>query len=788
MTEPIRVPYRAAALVTLAVLAGYVLTLAPTVTFWDAGEFIAAARTLGVPHPPGTPLFVMIAHVWGLMVPVGEYAVRTNLLSALFSAAGAGGFFLVVHESLRFIEPRGRLLTAAAAAVIGAFTFTNWQNSNETEVYAVATFTISAMCWIAMLWRRRRLVDPRAARLLLLVVYLAGLSIGNHLLALLAGPAVIAFLLAALRADPASSAEVERRERGQIAVVAGTWALLIGTGLGSTGLIALGSLCFVAAAVYAGRSGAGWFAAASLLVAAGAVTPYLYLYLRAAQHPPINEAAPATFDALMAVIRRAQYPPRTPFDDPTVASGSANPGRSLRLFAVQLGDYFVWFNWQWAKSLKGMIGPLPVYTFVTLVFVSLGLRGTFAQRRDDRAGWWLLFMLFLVTGLGLVLYMNFRPGYDRWFDIWRQPGDHEVRERDYFFVVSFIVWGLWAGIGIAELARAIVARVPRAARWAPALLLLALLPIGLNWTAASRRHGPDARLAADFAYDLLNSAPPYGILFTYGDNDTFPLWWAQEVAGIRRDVTVVCLALANTDWYMRQLRDAPARPLDEAALPPVWRSRIIPRPSLPLHTMTDSMIDAAMRGYMVQAPQDVRLGPLTRTLARGTFLYPNDLLTLSIIQQNLGHRPVVWGATTGRTFAGLGDYVVQRGLGSELLPGKPDSSTADLDLLRLTGVALDVPTTERLVFDTYRYADLTHRAGDSLETTSASVAATLGVPPALLVYAYARTRDLSGMRRALALSVEVSGNAELRAALQAVVDSVALQADSPSKSPAAPLQ
>jgi hypothetical protein len=787
MTDTAPVPYRAAGIVTLAVLAGYVLTLAPTVTFWDAGEFIAAARTLGVPHPPGTPLFVMIAHVWGLLVPVGEYAVRTNLLSALFSAAGAGGFFLVVHESLRSTEPRGRLLTAAAAALIGAFTFTNWQNSNETEVYAVATFTISAMCWLAMVWRRRRRADRRAGRLLLLLVYLAGLSIGNHLLALLAGPAVIAFLVATLRAEPAPSPEAGRREWGQVAVLAGTWALLIGTGLGSTGLIALGSLCFMVAAVYAGRGGAG-FAVASLILAAGAVTPYLYLYLRAAQHPPINEAAPATFDALLAVIRRAQYPPRTPFDDPTVVSGGGNPGRSLRLLAVQFGDYVVWFNWQWAKSLPGMIGPVPLYTPVTLVFASLGLRGMFAQRRDDRAAWWLLLVLWLVTGIGLVLYMNFKPGYDRWFDVWRQPGDHEVRERDYFFVVSFIVWGLWAGIGIAELARSMAARVPRVARWAPALLLLALVPIGFNWGAASRRHGPDARLAADFAYDLLNSAPPYGVLFTYGDNDTFPLWWAQEVAGIRRDVTVVCLALANTDWYMRQLRDAPVRALDEAALPPVWRSRIIPRPSLPLHTMTDSMVDAAMRGYMVQAPQDVRLGPLTRTLARGTFLYPNDLLTLSIIQQNLGRRPIVWGTTTGRSFAGLGEYVVQRGLGSELLSAPPDSSTVDLDLLRLTGVALDVPTTERLVFDTYRYADLPRRGGDDLETTSASVAATLGVPPALLVYAYARTRDLARMRKALALSASVSGNPQLRAALQAVVDSVALQADSPPKSPTAPLQ
>ena len=788
MSQPQQaVPYRAAAAVTLAVLAGYAITLAPTVTFWDAGEFIAAARVLGIPHPPGTPLFVMIAHVWGMLVPVGEYAARTNLLSALFSAAGAGGFFLVVHESLRGAEPRLRLATSAAAAVLGAFTFTNWQNSNETEVYAVATFTIAAMAWTVMLWRRRR-ADPRAGRVLLLVVYLAGVSIGNHLLALLAGPAVVAFLIATLRAEPADDPAIRRAEWAQVAVVAGVWALLIGTGLGSIGLVALGALCFVAVAAYAARSGAGLFAAASLAIAAVGVTPYLYLYLRAAQHPAINEAAPATLDALLAVIRRAQYPPRTPLDDPTVASGGGNPGRSFSLIGVQLMDYLVWFDWQWAKSLGGRLGPLPVRTLVTLVFASLGLRGLFAQRRHDRAGWWLLFALWLVTGLGLVAYMNFRPGYSRWFDVWRDPGDHEVRERDYFFVVSFIVWGLWAGIGLGEAARTLAGRAGRVARMAPALLLLALVPVGLNWTAASRRQGADARLAADFAYDLLNSTPPYGILFTYGDNDTFPLWWAQEVGGIRRDVTVVCLALANTDWYIRQLRDAPARPLDEAALPAVWRPRIIPRPTAPLHTMTDSMIAAAMNGYLVHAPQDIRLGPVTRSLKKGTYLYPNDILTLALLQQNLGRRPIVWGASAGRTFAGLGDYVVQRGLGYEVLPQRPDTTSGDLDLHRFSGVPLDVPTTERLVFDTYRYGALPQRGAEGLESTSASVAATLGLPPALLVYAYAGRRDRSRLQQAADLSASLSGSRDLRRALQEMVDSITRDTPPPSGSPAAPLQ
>ena len=748
-----------------AVLAVYAITLAPTVTFWDAGEFIAATRTLGIPHPPGTPLFVLIAHVWALLVPLGEYAVRTNLLSAIFSAAGAALFFLVVHESLgpRNEEEQagasGRLAAAALAAMFGAFTFTNWQNSNETEVYAVATFTIAAVSWLALVWRRRR-TEERAGRVLLLMVYLAGSSIGNHLLALLAGPAIVAFLVGTLLRDPAPEPWRRRLEWGQVAVVAGVWALLIGTGLGSTELIALGGACFVGAAVYAAMGGAGAFALAALLIAAVGVTPYLFMYLRAAQHPIINEAAPDTFDALLAVIRRAQYPPRTPLDDPTVPHGPGNPGRTLSLLGWQLLNYFQYFDWQWARSLRDGIR-----TVATVAFVGLGLRGIRTQWRSDRAVAWLLLGLFLVTGLGLVVYMNFRPGYSLAYHLWPKPEDHEVRERDYFFVVSFIVWGLWAGVGAGGLARTF--RRPSLRRWEPAVLLLALVPLGLNLSAASRRHGPDARLAADFAYDLLNSVPPYGVLFTYGDNDTFPLWWAQEVQGIRQDVTVVCLALANTDWYMRQLRDQPTRAVDPAGLPAVWRDSLAvrPRPDWPLHSLSDSMIDGAMNGYVVPDSQRIALGPLERTLDRGAFLYPSEIVSLSIIQHNVGRRPITWSITTGRGYAGLGDYVVQAGLGFSLGTGRPDSADSRLDFRRLASAPLDIAVTERLVFDTYRYANLLHGGALDLEPTARSVAGSLALPPVQLVYAYQGRDDRKAMERALRYAEALSPNPDLRAAL-----------------------
>ena len=181
--------------------------------------------------------------------------------------------------------------------------------------------------------------------------------------------------------------------------------------------------------------------------------------------------------------------------------------------------------------------------------------------------------------------------------------------------------------------------------------------------------------------------------------------------------------------------------------------------------MTDSMISSAMNGYLVNDSTEVRLGPVTRRLAAGSVLYPNDIVSMSIVQHNAGKRPVVWSVTAGTGFAGLRDYVVQRGLGFELQTSRPDTTDLDLDLKRLAGAPLHLPDTEALVHGTYRYAGLLEHGATGLDPTSASAAASLALPPVQLVYAYEARGDRERMKRAIALASKLTPNPQLRDAL-----------------------
>jgi hypothetical protein len=794
MSEPLRPvaasaekpPYWGALAVFAVVLAGYVWTLAPTVTFWDAGEFIATAKILGIPHPPGTPLFVLLAHVWADAVRIGEYAFRTNLMTAVFSAGAAAFFFLVVAQGLagRSGGERDRVFIvggAAAAAVCSAFVFTVWQNSVETEVYMVATFSIAAICWLACVWRRHR-GTPRAPHVLLLIVYLMAVSVGNHLLTLLVGPALVSFMWYAIQREPLRDDGERRVERAQLAVVTGVWALLVGVGMGSTGLLFLGGVIFAGASIYAAGAGALLFATSVLALAVVGASTYLFLYVRAGLNPMINEADPSSWESLWAVIRREQYPPRSPLDNPIYPSGPENPGRSLTIVWLQILNYLQYFDWQWANGLAptdpvfsrntpfvpGL--PIPARLPFTLLFTSLGIYGAQLLKRRDAGLFWLLLVLWLTTGFGLVGYINFKPGYSIGYDLFPDADMHEVRERDYFFTVSFQVWGLLAGIGVGGL----YLRVKRqwetrgaAGRLAPLVLGLGALPFVTNFKAASRAHGPAVQLARDFAYNLLQSVEPYGILFTNGDNDTFPLWYIQEVEGVRQDVAVVNLSLGNTDWYIRQLRDNPVRRFDPAQAP--WFADLAPaQPPAPLHTLSDGEI-AALQPQLLSRSLSYKAGRIETVYREGTPLYVKDILILRLLQENYQRRPIYFSITAGTgSWLGLNRYMTQEGLVLRIYGSEPpDSSRLAPGLL---GIPVDVPRTEQLVWEVYRYAGLLEADTLILDPTNSNIATNLSIPALSLGQAYEFLGDRQKSIKNLELAYQLSPSRQLKEVIAALKD------------------
>ena len=190
-------PYRWAALVGLAVFGIYIATLAPTTAFWDTSEYIAAAKVLGIPHPPGNPLFVIMAHTWGLLPLAGEYAKRINLFAAFTSAASAALWFLIAERWLRTIVPIrwGRLLAAAAGTLVSATSWTIWNQSAVNEkVYTVSLLSMALVTWLAVHWGDDE-PGPHRDRWVILIAYIIALSTTNHLMGLLAAPAVAIYIL-----------------------------------------------------------------------------------------------------------------------------------------------------------------------------------------------------------------------------------------------------------------------------------------------------------------------------------------------------------------------------------------------------------------------------------------------------------------------------------------------------------------------------------------------------------------------------------------------------------------
>src|SRR5713101_6156624 len=314
-----RPPYMWALTVAAGLLGLYLLTLAPTTQFWDASEYITAAHALGIPHPPGSPLFVLLAHAWGLL-PLGvDYARRINFFAAVTSAASAGCWFLVAERWLRPIVPPtwARQLTAASGTLVGATAFTVWNQSvASAKVYTVRVLSIALLLWLTVRWADQP-AGGRRDNLLVLIVYLLALTATNQLMGILVAPAVLVYVLAC---DP----RVLIRPR---------------------------------------------FLGAAALVAIVGTSVNLFLPIRAHFAPYLNEGEPTTWPALQAVLTRAQFAKPSIFDNPMYLPGPDNPGHTLALYGQQLLNYLQYFTWQYGHDWVDGVRRALAVAFAALGFL-----------------------------------------------------------------------------------------------------------------------------------------------------------------------------------------------------------------------------------------------------------------------------------------------------------------------------------------------------------------------------------------------------------------------------------
>ena len=496
----------------LALASIYALTAAPDVTWWDAGEFVAAARTLGIPHPPGTPLYILIANSWSRLLGWLGAAHALNLLSAASTAAAAAVAGHMVARAMRSEAP------GIAAAMCAGTMSTVWASATEAEVYAPAL-----LLGMLTMWSGERAGRTGERRFVALTAYLFALAGPLHVTALVAGPAAIA--LAATRSDGRVDGKV-----GSVLALA-----LIASGALGTGRWLLAG---IAGVTLAGLSIAVRQARPVLPLLGAAASAFAFLLIRAQHDPAINQGNPSTFGAMLDVIAREQY---------TIAG--LWPRQSP--LWLQVVNFLEYADWQVALGFGPTVTPTVPRTLVSVVYIVLGVIGSIRHRRADPRSWRGLAILGACGSVGVIAYLNLKAGPSIGYGILPDDAPHEPRERDYFFAFAFWTWGLWAGIGAVRVAE----------RWLPTTRLGALAaglavaagPAFLNWGSMDRRREPEASLPRRFAEELLAAAPPRAVMLVAGDNDSYPLWYLQHVHGVRRDVTVVTYPLLGAGWYRDEL-------------------------------------------------------------------------------------------------------------------------------------------------------------------------------------------------------------------------------------------
>jgi len=693
--------------VLFVALLTYLDTVAPTVSFWDAGEYIATAFTLGVPHPPGAPFFLILARLF-TMIPIGDdIAYRVNLLSVISSALTVMFTFLIIVKLVRQwkgeIKSAQDKFVAYTGGVIGALSFawsdSFWFNAVEAEVYALSALFTAVVVWLALHWLEH--ADKRgSSRYLLMIAYVMGLAIGVHLLSLLALP-VVGLIIYFKKYDFSPKSFI-----GLIVITGLTFIVIyLGIVKGVPSLADKTSFGWVFAVIVALYLITYWsvkngnriltLALLSTVLLTVGYSTYALIYVRANANPFINENNPSNTQRLVSYMNREQYGDAPFFDrkrwKPRMAKKYS--GESDYFWTYQIKRMYVrYFNWQFVGR-KG--GEVDAAKFYGLPFL-LGLFGAYYQYRKDPKQAFNVLSLFFMTGLAIVLYLN--------------QEDPQPRERDYSYVSSFMAYSLWIGLGatgLLELASKYIKerKAKKYATYAIAGIILFIVPINMAAKGWNEHDRSGNFVAWDYSYNILATAEPNAIIFTNGDNDTFPVWYLQEVEGIRKDVWVVNLSLLNTRWYIRQLRD------NEPKVPITFTDRDINR--LTLTSWPKEGNKVSLPGppdeFGNSTSVEWRLRATINT-SNYSALRVQDLMILHILEQNRWERPIYFAVTVSQSNKiGLERFLRMDGLAFRILNSSPIETDSDGNPLIREPMypELIVPTKiESNLMNNYRYRGL----------------------------------------------------------------------------------
>jgi len=817
----------------------YILTVEPTVSFWDCGEFILSAFKLQVGHPPGAPLFLMMGRIATLFAGGNtlNVAVTMNILSALCSGFAIMFLFWTITHLVRKVLSNGTTLEAKhLPAIIGsgmigalAYTFSDtfWFSAVEGELYALSSLVTALVFWGMLKWEEEA-EQPYAGRWIILVAYIMGLGLGIHRLNLLVIPALV-FVFYFKKFEVTKKGLITTFLTALVILwlmvfvlmpgvpkVAGWFELLFVNVIGlpyNSGL-----LFFIAVVIVSLVFGIRYTLKSKRLILNYVLTcltvimigysSYAMIMIRSSARPPMNQNNPSDIFSLSYYINMEQYGsspkfygnyysapvievrkvlagynkiggiykpyfrpeydyskqfqtlfPRMYSPDPehetaykywgkikgnrySVSSGSGKETivcptfvENLRyFFRYQVGymylRYFMWnfagrqndiqgngnpIQGNWISGIKvidearlGDLDNIPgdlknnqgnnKYYFFPLL---IGLAGMFWQYKANKNGFWPVMIFFIMTGFAIILYLNQYPN---------QP-----RERDYAYAGSFYAFAIWIGMGFMFLYEQIQKYLGSKTSAIVTFLVLfaasTLLMATQNWDDHDRSGRYTAR---DIGANYLKSCAPNSVLFTYGDNDSFPVWYVQDVEQVRTDVRVANLSYIQAGWYIDMMRQKAfkSEPLPFTLGSEKYIEGV--RTQLPVNNVIDKpvdineivhfaglddtkyMVDLSGKGdYLNYLPSNkFKIDVDTATvLANGTVkeyfkdrlvspmiweyseadAFKGDLAIMDLLGTNKWKRPVYISTTVPSSqYKGLEKFFIQEGLAYRIAPVKTD--------------------------------------------------------------------------------------------------------------------